>query len=366
MPAYKDQNKGTWYCKFVYKDWQGNKKHKCKRGFKTKREALEYEQDFKVDKADDVDMSFEIFVKKYKEDLYPRIRLSTSITKDHIIDNLITPFFINKKISEITSRDVIRWQNTLIGKINPHTGKRYKSSYLKTVHNQLSAIFNFGVRFYSLKTNPAAQAGNMGSEKDIKVDFWTETEYYKFRDVMMDDPFYYYIFETLYWTGIREGELLALQVSDINFKDNTISIDKTYQVLRGEPVITPPKTPQSVRVVTMPSFLADELKDYIGMIYKPKSDERLFPSSKSCITNCLKTGAKKAGVKTIRVYDLRHSHVSLLINNGYSPMAIGARVGHKSIDITIIYEHMFPNVQKDLAATLNDIAIGGDNYVGKE
>ena len=294
----------------------------------------------------------------YKKDREPRLKESTFETKEHIIDTKIVPYFKNKKLRDITSTDIIQWQNTLLKYSNEKSGKPYSRSYLKTVHNQLSAIFNHAVKFYGLKENPAKVVGNMGSEKDIQMKFWTQAEYKKFSEAMMDVPLAYYCFNVLYWSGIREGELLALQPQDINFDKKTISVTKTYHRSKGRDIITSPKTPKSKRNVIIPDFLCNELQDYMNMCYAQKPTDRLFPVSKNFLTRMMKQGAKKAGLEAIRIHDLRHSHVSLLINLGYNAVSIAQRVGHESIDITYRYAHLFPTVQADMADNLN--SIGGD------
>lgn len=100
---------------------------------------------------------------------------------------------------------MIAWQNELLA-YRDEKRKPYSATYLKTLHNQLSAIFNHAVRFYELRSNPAAKAGNMGSEERKEMLFWTKAEYQKFADAMMDKPVSYYAFEMLYWCGIREGD----------------------------------------------------------------------------------------------------------------------------------------------------------------
>lgn len=107
-----------------------------------------------------------------------------------------------------------------------HKQKPYSQTYLKTLHNQLSAIFNHAVRYYELRSNPAAKVGNMGSEEHKEMLFWTKEEYKKFSYEMMDKPVSFYAFEMLYWCGIREGELLALTAADFNFDKETVTINK--------------------------------------------------------------------------------------------------------------------------------------------
>ena len=193
MPVFRNESNGTWYVMTRYVDWQGNHKQKCKRGFKTKREALEWERVFHLQQSTDMDMSFESFVDIYKNDIRSRIKETTWLTKVNIIDKKILPYFGKRKISEIQTKEVIAWQNDLLRQ-KDKTGKPYSECYLKTIHNQLSAIFNHAVRFYALRTNSAAKAGNMGNEKRKEMLFWTKEEYLRFADVMMDKPVSYYAF----------------------------------------------------------------------------------------------------------------------------------------------------------------------------
>lgn len=232
-------------------------------------------------------------------------------------------------------------------------GNPYSPVYLKTIHNQLSAIFNYAVRFYDLRSNPAAKAGNMGKAKNGEMLFWTKDEYEKFSFAIMDKPQSFYAFEMLYWCGIREGELLALTPADFDFDRKTVSINKSYQRLNKRDVITEPKTKKSNRVVQMPNFLVDEMKEYMSMLYGLNKNDRIFEFTKSYLYKEMKRGTQASGVKKIRVHDLRHSHVSLLIEMGYSAVAIADRVGHESIDITFNYAHLFPSTQSDIADKLD-------------
>ena len=357
MPAYKNKDSGSWYVVTQYTDWTGERKQKCKRGFSTRREALEWEEKFKQQSSGNLNMSFEAFVEIYTNDLKARLKESTWQTKNNIIQNKIVPYFGNRKINEIVTKDVIAWQNELLA-YRDEKHKPYSPTYLKTLHNQLSAIFNHAVRFYDLRSNPAAKAGNMGSEESKEMLFWTKEEYQKFAEVMMDRPISYYAFQMLYWTGVREGELLALTPADFDFERGTVKINKTYQRLNGKDVITLPKTKQSNRTIQMPEFLCEEMKEFFGMQYGLKKKDRIFTINKSYLHREMDRGAKVAGVKRIRIHDLRHSHISLLIDMGFSAVAIANRVGHKSVEITYRYAHLFPSKQKEMASKLNDMNKG--------
>ena len=151
----------------------------------------------------------------------------------------------------------------------------------------------------------------------------------------------------------REGELLALTPADFDLDKGLLSITKSYQRLKGRDVITDPKTPKSVRVIQMPQFLTDEIRDYLKSLYKVQPDQRIFEVTKSYLHHEMDRGAKAAGVKRIRIHDLRHSHVSLLIEMGFSALAIADRVGHESVDITYKYAHLFPSKQQEMAQKLD-------------
>ncbi len=355
MPAYKDKN-NKWYCKFRYKDWTGNTKETTKRGFATKRDAIAWEENFKVRLSGELDMTLADFYEIYKSERYPRLKLVTASTKDYIIKDKILPYFGAKRMREISSTDIMKWQNTLLA-FRDKDGEPYSKTYLKTVHNQLSALFNHAVKYYHLSQNPAAIAGNIGNESEIHMKFWTLDEYKKFSYIMMDKPRLYYFFQILYWTGVREGECLALKQSDFDFEKKTLSITKTFQIVQGKQIVTKPKTPKSVREIPLPDFLCEEMHEFFATIPPEMAEERIFYGmDKSMVTRNLVSGAKKAGVKRIRVHDLRHSHVSLLINLGYSAVAIAARVGHESIHVTYKYAHLFPNTQQEMVNKLNELA----------
>jgi integrase len=203
----------------------------------------------------------------------------------------------------------------------------------------------------------------MGSEEHKEMLFWTKEEYLKFADVMMDKPVSYYAFEMLYWTGIRCGELLALTPKDFDFERQTLTINKSYQRLKGKDVVTSPKTIKSNRTIKMPKFLCNEMQEYISMLYDVDEEDRIFMITKSYLHHEMDRGAKESGVKRIRIHDLRHSAISLLIEMGFSALAIAERVGHESIDITYRYAHLFPTKQTEMADKL-DIERMGEEKEG--
>lgn len=354
MPAYKDTKNNLWYVQFSIKGLDGKFHGKTKRGFVTKRDAIAWEMEEKRKTRGALDMLFPSFCELYIEKMRPRLKLSTFTNKTNIIYTHIIPYFKNKSVNNITSQDIMNWQTLMMNKINTKNDKSFSKSYLKTIHNQINAIFNFACKYYNLPVNPATVVGNMGTDREVEIDFWTQEQYLKFRDEMMDQPMFYYAFECLYWLGIREGEMLALTPSDFDFKNKTVSITKTFYILNGEHYITSPKTRKSIRTITVPDFLCDEIKEYLEFSYiDPEGEGRMFPTTKSSLTRAFRKGITKANLPVIRIHDLRHSHVSLLINLGYSAVGIAERLGHESIHVTYRYAHLFPTIQTEMANTLN-------------
>lgn len=347
MPTYKDEKTGTWYCKFYYTNWEGQKKQKLKRGFKLQRESRDYERKFLEQFARNPDISFESLYERYKEYITPRIRESTAQSRFYMLDKHVLPYFRDRVISGIEPCDIVQWQTSMLGKDLSDTSLRHVNTYLK-------AIFTYATEYLGLQENPCKKL--IGSGKTKNVDYWTPEEYARFSEECKDNLEYYTIFEILYYTGMRAGELLALTLNDIDFKNHTISIDKTFYRLPGKDTIQPPKTEESHRVVDIPEFLTEEIKDYVSHLYKPDPDERLFRKQLQYLRNVLQIRAKRAGVKIIRVHDIRHSHASALINLGANPVLVAKRLGHESPNITMkTYAHLFPSTQREVVQKIKKV-----------
>lgn len=356
MPAYKDEKTNTWYCKFYYENAQGEKKQKLKRGFTLQREAKDWERNFLETRSLDINVKFKNFVQQYYEDIETRLRKSTVANKKLLINSKIVPYFGDMVLSEIKPVHVRQWQNSLLS-YQDMNGKPYSQTYLKTINNQLSAIFNYAVRYYDLKENPCVKAGSMGKKNADEMQIWTLQEFQQF--IAADESIESYTaFNILYFTGIRVGELLALTWKDIDFNAKTIRINKSLQRIHREDVITKPKTPKSNRTIVIFDYLLDIIAAYKKSIYKPHVNDRLFMFTKFYLRNEMVRISSRAGVKKIRIHDLRHSHASLLIELNFSPLLIAERLGHEKIETTLnTYSHLYPNKQNTLAETLQKILV---------
>ncbi len=358
MAVYKDKWNGykgeTWRVAVYYKDWKGVRRKHEKRGFNTKKEALAYEREYIAKTSKDINMGFGTFIDIYMSDIKPQLKLSTYVTKENIIETHIRPYFENKSLSEINSTDILQWQNSLLS-MRDEQDKAYSQTYLRTIQNQMNAIFNHAVKYYDLAKSPCIANRKMGKAKAKEMLFWTLEEYQQFIEAMKEKPISYYVFQILYWTGIRSGELLALTRADFDMENRILRINKTFQVIKGKEMITTPKTEKSNRKIDLPEFLCDEMQEYFDSLYKLDDNSRIFEVTKSYLHHEMNRGSKATGVKRIRLHDLRHSNCALLINLGYSPTQIAERLGHESITITERYSHLYPSVQKDMAKRLDDL-----------
>lgn len=242
MSARHEAN-GTWTAQVWYRDHNKGLRHKTKRGFETVGEAKAWEEEFSAEAEGPVDSAFAAFYEVYSRDVRPRLREHAWITKKYMIEGKALPCFGSMRVNEIEPLDVARWQNGLMAHRN-EKGEPYSQTYLRTINNQLSAIFNHAVRYYGLASNPCARTTRVGSSKGGEMLFWTRDEYLRFSDAVADKPESYYAFEALYWCGLRLGELLALTPSDLDLARSELKATKSCQRLRGRDVVTPPQDAQ--------------------------------------------------------------------------------------------------------------------------
>lgn len=355
MPVFKDEQRGTYYVKCYYTDYTGTRKQKMKRGFALQREAKEWERDFLLRQAAQPSMPFHTLAELYLEDKAAHTKRITYETKKNRIDKWILPFFSERPVDAISAADVRKWQADLKESQN-NNNKPLSPGYMQNLVTELSSMFNFAVRLYGLSVNPCRIAGNTVGKKTKSLNFWTREEYNRFIATFDKTDPYYTAFQILYYTGIRIGELEALTVGDINQDERTLMVNKTYHLINGEGMITPPKTEKANRTITLPPFLLETIQQHIKRLYGARSSSRLFLVSHSSYARQMETHTKKAGVHRIRLHDLRHSHASLLIELGFSALLVSERLGHESVSTTLnIYSHLFPSKQSEVAEKLEQL-----------
>ena len=355
MPAYKytlkDGKTIRWYANFYYTDWTGNKKHICKRGFKTQREAKEYERSFLNQQSRTSDILFSSLVASYMEDMSHRLKPTTMNNKQYVIQEKLLAYFGNLKVCDISTLTVRKWQNELIS-YRDADGNPYSQTYLKTINNQLSTIMNYAVAHYRLPANPCRTAGSMGKSKAGEMKIWTQEQYEQFSGAIQKSAIKL-AFDILFYTGMRAGELLALTPADI-LPSKRINIVKNFAKLKGEELLLEPKTQKGSRCISIPDFLYDDIQEYIAKLYGIEKEERIFYFTKFALNKEIKETAMKAGLPPIRVHDLRHSHASMLIEMNVPPLEIADRLGHESVKTTLdTYAHLYPDKDQQLADRLN-------------
>lgn len=240
----------------------------------------------------------------------------------------------------------MRFQNDLLD--------RYAVAHVKKIHQVLSAVFNFAIKQEYTKDNPARLAGNVDIEEDKHINYWTLDEFKAFIQ-HVDDQLYYALFMTLYYSGMRKGELLALTWGDIDFDSNTINIDKTVY----NRIVTKPKTTSSIRKIMMPKHVM-RLLAQLKAKTKTKMTYVVFGEfhdhiSTTTLDRKYAEYVKAAKVKKIRLHDFRHSHASYLINRNTIPSVVAKRLGHKDVGTTLnIYSHLYPSTEKEAVLKMED------------
>ena len=348
MPSYKDEKTNTYYCKFYYTDWTGKKRQKLKRGFKLQRDAKEWERSFLEHLQGTPEMTFQTLYDIYIEDIKHRLRKNTVDGKINVFKNRILPYFKARVINEINAADIRSWQNEQIA-------AGYSAAYLDRIMNMLVTIFNYAVTFYNLPVNPCNKAGHMG-KRTRSLNFWTLDEYNAVMQYITD-PVAYTAIELLFYSGMRFGELLALTPADLDFNRKTISITKSLQRKNRQNYITAPKTDNGIRTITMPGAVMDHLKAYTEKIYGIQPNDLIFMFTRSLIRGNIKRACNASGIPYIRIHDLRHSHVSLLIDLKFTPHLIAERIGDTVQMVNNTYGHLYPVRHQEVADCLNQLII---------
>ena len=353
MSVSKADN-NTYTVRVRYKDYTGKSRQKKKTGFTRRKDALDWERAFLERQTTQPDIMFSSLCEKYLADKEQHTKPVPYKNKSERINKWILPAFQDRQASEITPADIRAWQTDLRAAANKN-GNPLSEGTLYVINSNLSSIFNYGVKYCGLSSNPLRVTGLIGSPGGHSLKFWTPEQFNRFIATFKPDNPRYALVMTLYYTGARIGEVLALTPPDI--ADGRVLINKNYQRIKRQDVIQTPKTANSVRSVVIPETLETILHDHISRLYGVTDDTRLFfMTSEQGTLTVLKRHAEKAGVPVIRTHDLRHSHASLLIDMGCSPVLISQRLGHRSVTMTLnIYSHLFESRQTELAGKLEAI-----------
>lgn len=352
----------TYKCEGSYIDANGSQKRYHKRGFATADEAKEWERVFLLESTTGVssNMTVNDLYIKFMDQKKLVIRERTFYQTDLSFKKHILPVLGNIKLSNLTLEKIEKYQHDLLT-VNKQNGEVLKNSTLELIQKELKSLLAFAYEKSYIKNMHILSFKKVINidESKKEVDFWQPEEFYKFIEIV-DDIVYITLFNVLYWCGLRIGEALALNWNDIDFNKKTIRINKSYSDYKHR--ITNPKTQNSYRTVIMPDKCFDavsKLFEHDKQIIGFDNQKYIFHFEKPLNQDTIKIRKDrwiaKAHVKRIRIHDLRHSHVSLLINLGFSAFDIAKRLGHSVDMVNNVYGHWFQNAQNKMVDKLNNM-----------
>ena len=346
--------KGVYYFSIRVKDKYGKvvqKKVESKL-WKTKKHVKEAMNKFLASLNDEPDseMIFDELFHKFIKEKSNGCKARTISTYDETYKYHIRKSFGNMVASKITTNDIINWQINLLR-------TDYKNSYLKTQQDIFKRILIWGVKHEYISDNPfkCSIAKKPEIKKEMKI--FTPDDYRLFSNAI-EEEMWKNLFDVLYWTGVRRGELLALNFCDVDLQNSEVKISKTYDSRNH--ITTPPKTINSNRVIAIPTALNESLTTYINNQKKQIGyNDELFlfgfhkPIPPTTLDNRKAKYCKIAGLESIRIHDFRHAHVSLLINDGIDDFVISKRLGHSRDMVNNTYGHLSRNKGKEVINVLD-------------
>lgn len=362
MGVYKDSKNGTWFATAPYKDVSGKWQQRRKRGFKTKREAKDWEQsqpkiaEVKNETIAEESTSAEevkhIPTFREMDQLYLDYKQTKPATRQQEVYRLDTYFadHVNRPIDQITKEDLMKWSVDLCKKDISTSVKNFCIYAVK-------GVFKFASEFYDYK-NPSLflkKTKKTQEESLQEMDTWTPEEFKLFHDAV-DKPEYRAYFSFLYWTGCRRSEGLAVCYTDYDPEAETIRI---WHAIKNFPQgFIDLKNDSSIRTLKLDPVLLKEIQPFIDQC--DEDHPFIFGGERSLpITNVqreFKKAVQKAGVKEIRIHDLRHSFATNAINNGCNIVAVSKYLGHSTIEQTLkTYTHLLEKTDKQMITIMSGL-----------
>lgn len=350
MSVSKDNKTGTWYCQYRYKDWRGIVHHTVKRGFKRKKDAEAYEHEHKSTIAPR-EINFDEVKEAFIEDMRTKVLLgnlkaSTMASKQAYIDVFIKDYFDGVPIRNITTIHINGWLKDNVNSVK--YSRRYSSGTLKLARSILNQIFRLAVKNYGLEKNPVEGSELPNCQSfDKREKLWTVEQFQTFYNDL-DSDYQRLMYNALFWSGLRLGELFALTPADIVPYKISVSKSLVERYHGEESYITTPKNASSVREVEIPRFLYNQFIAYIERIPDMEQDTSIFGNKMSACRNTLAYKSKKLGLPVISPHILRHSYASLLYNLTHDITVVCKQLGHANNVTTLkVYSHMLPRQDRE-------------------
>ncbi|HDU1020834.1 TPA: site-specific integrase [Listeria monocytogenes] len=360
---YKDKKTNKWFYRaYLGKDENGKKIQKTKRGFATQREAKQafdkymYTHSYLKPVSLVSNITFEEFYKvRFVRWYEKQVKRQTYENAQFIFEKKLI-YFYKMRLRDIQGQDIEEWMHELSQTATRNSrGKdeisTLSKSYINRLFGHVKIVLNRAVKEGLIERNPV-ESVSLFPKENKKVEFWEVEE---FKQVMAVIPNHSIqsqhrkiMYEMLFYTGIRIGELQALTWENVNFEKNQITIEQTliYQT-KNDWYLSTPKSNKAYRTIGIGSNLSTKLaqwkklQEMVGNFeYMAQLDGTFTPPYS--FANWLKDYAKQAGIKPIKLHSLRHSHVALLVEKNIQPLMIQERLGHANIQITLgTYGHLY-------------------------
>lgn len=361
----KDTKGNSWYYRCYFTDRYGNRKQTKSRLYPTKGIASDEEHEFlrsiKTTDTIDLNINFKYVCDEWLNFKRNKIKITTYYGVEKTTKKYIYKYFYNFKLHDIKIHNLQEWKNTLIKSNLSISRTNLIISYLKEILTYSNMYYDFDTKIanYLVKIRDDSPIKN----DSLKDNYWTYEEYNRFI-TNVDDNYYSLIFKFLYYTGVRLGELRALNWNDIDFIKKTLSITKSMSKdsFQKGSIIVSPKTKNSIRTLDLSNNLINELlayKEEQQKIYGFNNNWYVFGGFQylgiTTLRNKLNQYIKIANVKKITIHGFRHSHVSLLIDIGCDFKDVAERIGDTIKMVQETYYHMFPKRKKIIIERLNNL-----------
>lgn len=376
MAVYNEKNKSKWtkdgrhwYFRKSYRDFNGKIRYYRSKMYPSKQEAEQEELLFITKRDNPVLVKFSIVATDYFKYMYQSRKESTIYSYEYAFKKNIMPYFSDFYINNIDVKNINFWKKEL-------EKKGYKLAYLNKLYVILKEIFDYAVKNYNLETNKVQLCGRFERvndeviRDDEKLRYITYDEFNKFISCI-DNIVWKTFFIFLYYTGMRKGEVQALNWNDINFENNEIIVNKTLSVKTKESYKITSTKNYINRKIKMSRTLREQLvkyKKYCKSFTDFKESWFVFGCTRfmpqTTIDNKKHYYFKLSGIREITIHEFRHSHVSLLINeyikSGQTDTAkfflmLSNRMGHSIKVMQETYMHLFPTIQNEIVDLLDNL-----------
>lgn len=295
-------------------------------------------------------MLFEEIYEEFKKYAQKRHKKESFNSTTYIFKARILLYFKEKKLCDLTKKDIIEWQNKIY---NLH----FSNNYNRLLYFSFCEFLDYCIEFYNFPCNYLKEIGQFKKRyEEKKTDFYTLKEFKHFIKYV-DDIIYKRFFELMFFTGTRPGEAMALQFKDL--QGEYLLVTKTITSHCGREFDTP-KTASSVRKIRIDQKLKSDLISLQKKYIDCDDDYFIFggvkPLAPTTINRKKKIACKKANIRPITLHQFRHSHATLLVNKGILINEVSRRLGHSDVSTTLnIYTHTDLTHEKRVLKTLNSM-----------